>query len=147
MTNKHNYYIYNYSIVLIVGGLLIISSCLPLGIYNKHSNNILENFYLVNLLLMAAVAAISAKEMEYLSVFLALLMFVCILVWYSWKKVRNTKWGTFIQLIAKRVEGTCQREKLEELDGAPEIDGFLENRHFDLDREPLLANLNTATYS
>ena len=123
--------------------LLLLSTILP--IYIRRSNNILEIFSLLNLLLVAFSAGTrtGSSNYKYVSVSLTLVVFFCVVVYHCWMRVKHTQCGTSILAIIAKVKNTFKKRELEQSSNTI-TDGAAYPRYctFDEDREPLLASLS-----
>ena len=126
--------------------LLLISACLPSGVYTKRSNNLLETFFLLQLLFTTFSAGKQLYNYAYVSVSLALIVFSCILVYHCWRRFKHTRCATILGLkIAKRIKRCFKKREVVEESGDIFIDGSAHPKYstFTQDREPLLASLDS----
>ena len=123
--------------------LLLMSACLPLGVYSKHSNNILESFFLANVLLVVFGASNKSNHCTYASVSLSLIIFIGIVVYHCWNRVKRTHYGALLQAkIDRRMAAILKREPVANEGLSNDDPAYPRYCTFDqaIDREPLLAN-------
>ena len=134
--------------------LLLISHCLPSGVFVKHRYNILESFFLVNLaMLCVASAYIKANNVSHwhqsclvsISVSLTFLVFIGLVFFHFWKRLETTSFGTTLRLwVIKKVRSlkssvrTPSRNTQDDI--SDPIIQFPPVTRFDQYREPLLAS-------
>ena len=130
--------------------LLLISHCLPSGVYLKHKYNILESFFLVNLTILCIASAYIKANNESIwhqscfvgiLVGLTFLVFIVLLFFHFWKRVKNTSFGTALKLwVIKKVKSDRGFIQNTEDDTGGSIIQFPPVTRFDQYREPLLAS-------
>ena len=69
--------------------LLLVSACLPSGVYSQRSSNTLEIFFLLNLLFITLAAVCEKDDIKFVSVGLALIVFICILAYHCLMRIKN----------------------------------------------------------
>ena len=138
--NNNNYHYYFACIVITSVSLLQISACLPSGVYNTRSSNILETFFMINVLVIAFGAGIGSHNCKYVSVSLVLITFGGIVLYHFWIRVKRTRCGILVLEHMERINAIVRKKE----DGENTeivIDGCVNRKFQQLDeyREPLLA--------